>query len=111
MLANQYHKQLLQEFWNNFGGRKNNGSKYCFNDKLQALKEYADKKVFYKNQQPLKKRRASFVSKFGGKVCFLCGGKPECRHHIIQLQHGGLNQRLNIILLCHKCHSKIHHWL
>ncbi len=109
--GNIYHKQLLQEFWDNFNGRKNNGSKYKKDLKLKVLKEFAEKKVLYKNQQNLKKRRKAFISKFGGKYCFLCGTKPQCRHHIIQLQNGGINARKNIVQLCHPCHAEIHPWL
>jgi len=109
--GNQYHKLLLKIFWDEFGGNKNNGSKYKEEDKLNALKVIANCRVIYKNQQTLKKRRAAFVSKFGGKKCFICQEPPQCRHHMIQLQHGGINQRKNIVKLCNPCHKKIHPWM
>jgi 5-methylcytosine-specific restriction endonuclease McrA len=32
-------------------------------------------------------------------------------HHIIPLNGGGVNIRLNLIPLCFDCHAEIHPWL
>lgn len=46
-----------------------------------------------------------------GRICFACGGPGQCRHHIVQIQHGGHNGPQNIVTLCHGCHEQIHPWL
>jgi HNH endonuclease len=50
--------------------------------------------------------------KFDWGNCRLCRrAKAQLLHHIVQLQNGGHNHRLNLISLCHDCHKKIHPWL
>lgn len=46
-----------------------------------------------------------------GKRCQACGEWAQCRHHIFELQHGGVNHKRNIVYLCHRCHARIHPWL
>ena len=46
-----------------------------------------------------------------GASCFACGRPPQHRHHIIQIQHGGLNDPTNIVWLCRGCHERIHPWM
>lgn len=43
--------------------------------------------------------------------CIACGEPAKLRHHIIQLQHGGTNERENIVAVCHSCNHLIHPWL
>lgn len=43
--------------------------------------------------------------------CFVCLGVTQCRHHVIQVQHGGDNRKSNVVGLCHRCHKKVHPWL
>lgn len=44
-------------------------------------------------------------------ICFACRGVGEVRHHIIQIQHGGLNSKKNLVTLCKGCHAEVHPWL
>lgn len=43
-------------------------------------------------------------------TCFNCGCKEEKLdiHHVVPISLGGTNNILNIVLLCAKCHGKIH---
>lgn len=44
--------------------------------------------------------------------CFVCGQHNfVVKHHVIQLQHGGNNNHLNIEMVCDACHCAIHPWL
>lgn len=112
------HRQKLLYFWGKFGGTKNDGRKYNQVDKLNALIELSNIKIYYKTQQTLIKRRNSFNkiknwrhNPLTHKWCFVCLEKPDVRHHIIQLQYGGINCKKNIVSLCNSCHSKVHPWL
>lgn len=52
--------------------------------------------------------------RYNGKIatCRLCEEvDARCRHHIIQLQHGGFNKGNNILALCNDCHKLIHPWM
>lgn len=118
MYANLILKETLLEFWKNFGGRKNNGIGYKTEDKLLALIRLAQFNIPFRKQQPLSKRRNQFnetrgtlhpFRRFG--VCFVCSGPASARHHIVQLQNGGINSKKNIVSLCATCHAKIHPWL
>lgn len=45
-------------------------------------------------------------------VCFACRkARKTVTHHVVQLQNGGTNQRLNRVSVCRQCHAKIHPWL
>jgi hypothetical protein len=44
-------------------------------------------------------------------ICAVCYAVPNVRHHIVQIQNGGLNNPKNLMLLCNPCHAKIHPWL
>lgn len=74
------------------------------------------------NQQELGKRkildpviRRSVESRAGG-ACECCGygkGVPDLMgafqvHHIVAVQYGGSDSKLNLILLCHNCHKLVH---
>jgi 5-methylcytosine-specific restriction endonuclease McrA len=111
-------KNLLVEFWLKFGGRKNRGIGFDPIVKIEALRLLAETRVRYKKQQALELRREQFddakpklhsFRRFG--CCFVCGGMANDRHHIIQLQNGGINSKKNIVSLCSKCHEKIHPWM
>jgi hypothetical protein len=43
--------------------------------------------------------------------CFICGKESSVSHHIILLKNGGINDALNIVPLCNKCHCAIHPWM
>jgi hypothetical protein len=108
-------KKLLLEFWDYF---KSN-PRYSI-DRINMLKKYADFVIHYKKSVLLSERRKEFNKRKFALVdgndsnkwiCFVCHEKAECRHHIIQLQNGGLNSRKNLVPLCHCCHKKIHPWM
>ncbi len=40
--------------------------------------------------------------------CFVCLEASVHRHHIIQIQHGGVNTWRNQVPLCEPCHRKVH---
>ncbi len=120
MNANQIHKLKLEEFWNQFGGRKTDGVGFKTSDKLEALKRLAVFVVPFKRQSSIQDRRAAFEESKAilhklwthrNRICFCCGHPPTARHHIIQIQNGGLNCRKNVVSLCDECHAEIHPWL
>lgn len=108
----------LQAFWKSYGGKGRNGQGFPMEAKIQSLIRMADVRVFSKRQAPLKARRRAWNWIKTGKkgqtlyrICFVCGKDAECRHHIIQLQHGGRNMHDNVVGLCNRCHAEIHPWL
>ena len=116
--SNDIHKKLTSEFWEMFGGNKNDGTKFDRDEKLQAIKILAETIIPRKSQQTLQYRRERFNkvkqhrhSIKTNNLCFICGGKAQCRHHLIQLQNGGINSKRNLISICNKCHADVHPWL
>lgn len=111
-------KLLLKEFWNRFGGKRCSGEGLDRQVKLATLVEFAAIVIPYRNQQTLFTRRTKFQAavgrrRFKRKKCFVCENKASqsVRHHIIQLQYGGINSKKNIISVCRSCHAEIHPWL
>ncbi len=120
MNANQAHKLKLEKFWKQFGGKKTNGIGFDKATKLEALKRLAAFVVSFKRQSSIRYRRESFDESKGvmhklwtrrNRVCFCCGSAATARHHIIQIQNGGMNCRKNIVSLCDGCHAEIHPFL
>jgi hypothetical protein len=118
MFANLILKQTLLEFWSRFGDKKSAGIGFDPIHKLNALIELSSLVIPYKKQTELEKRRQQFNEakatlhkwkRFG--FCFVCLNPATARHHIVQLQNGGINSRKNIVSLCDSCHTKIHPWL
>jgi hypothetical protein len=116
--SNDIHKKLTTEFWAKFGGGKNDGTMFCQIEKLQAVKALAEIVIPRKSQQTLEYRRTRFNrvkphrhSMKTHSLCFVCGGKAQCRHHLIQLQNGGINSKRNLISICNECHAEVHPWL
>ncbi len=111
------HQRHLKVFWNAFGGKRVSGVGISRAFKISILKKYSDIKLFRRNKQSLKRKREKFDEikdekfKSKNKICFICGHKPNVRHHIIQIQYGGINTKQNIIYLCYGCHAEIHDWL
>lgn len=94
-------EQYLRIFWKWFRNNKN---------KIVLLKQFSNIKlnyipdiVFVRNEFNKSNRK-----KWTNAQCYVCGKKPTIAHHIIQIQNGGLNIKLNIIRLCRNCHSEIH---
>lgn len=118
--ANQLQKRLILEFWSNFGGKKCRGDGYPKELKLEKLREWAEIAIPYQKQASLEERREQFneIKSVMHKLwitkndcCFVCLGRPDGRHHIIQLQNGGINSKKNVVSICDCCHSEIHPWL
>ena len=120
MSANEILKHSVLKFWDKFGGWKPKGDYSQFNQqsKLAAIKEMAELKIPFKHQRPVELRRVEFDKNKAklcrhklGSPCFVCSCPSTDRHHIIQMQNGGINSRRNLIALCRKCHSQIHPWM
>lgn len=122
IVAPLYHKLVLKQFWDKFGSNNKNGIGFSKEAKLELLIKVANIKIRYKDQQSLQKRRGMFLKntrrfkrknpdKKFNSPCFVCSEKAQCRHHMIQLQYGGINCGRNIIRLCNRCHAEIHPWL
>lgn len=116
--GHQLLKEQLELFWCQFGGSKCNGDGMPQKDKMSELKRMAAIVIPYRKQQPTSARRDQFNeikhSMHKMKVfwkCFVCGTAAKSRHHIIQLQNGGINSRKNVVSLCDPCHAEIHPWL
>lgn len=96
-----------------------------FEFRLKVLKKYANKKYIHVRKETLARLRKRFnnrkvksyipiVDSNGDfKICQLCEGNTiaQCRHHVVQLQHGGFKGGRNVIFLCNDCHKLIHPWL
>ncbi len=86
-------------------------------EKLRLLREMAEKQYGQVDGKQLERRRCAFDKRKGrllrlyGLCCFVCGGQAYDRHHVIQLQNNGMNERANLVGLCEGCHARIHPWL
>lgn len=86
-------------------------------DVIALMREYANISVTFgsRNNNPKLQRqkftKASRHKKLWGRACICCGKSGSHRHHIIQLQHGGKNDKNNVVPICVKCHSDIHPWM
>jgi 5-methylcytosine-specific restriction endonuclease McrA len=92
-------------------------SPWDYREKLAHLKAM-DALRFEKVSYPaLKRARDAFTTDQSFRYllkrkCWACSKQPaELRHHIIELQHGGRNERENLVALCNFCHSRVHNWL
>jgi hypothetical protein len=118
-------KKLLKDFWSIFKSSRTqkelekmgvrvvaqNHSKWF---KISKLKEYAEKTIFSdKHSNPQKVRHDWDLLKGMAipRPCFICFSTTTHRHHIIQIQNGGLNDADNIVPICNKCHCIIHPWM
>jgi hypothetical protein len=114
----QAHSEAIRAFWERFGRTKNDGSGFDRTEKMNRLKQMAEVVIRYNQQQTLEYRRERFNAAKqsrhllkGYPDCFVCGDPATERHHIIQLQHGGINSKRNLVSLCHGCHCQIHPWM
>lgn len=88
--------------------------------KLKILIKFSKKKYKAVSKEYLKQVRIKLynrinlgtVYRYNGIIvrCKLCEkNNAECRHHIIQINHGGNPfKRKNQIALCNECHKKVH---
>jgi len=114
------HKLALEDFWKDFGGwyPRRDYSRFSASFKLARLNQMAALVIEYKKQNGSSTRRSEFNEVKSrlcrdpiGSPCFVCGKQGRARHHIIQLQNGGINARRNLVILCEPCHAEIHPWL
>jgi 5-methylcytosine-specific restriction endonuclease McrA len=108
-------KQLLDRFWIEFGNHFSGRWTTSQDHRLSLLKRYAEIVIRYNGRSPLSDYRSKFnkikfrlhpLDDFG--YCFVCQKKAQVRHHIIQLQNGGINSHNNILSLCNFCHGLVH---
>jgi len=106
--------EALAEFWNSFGGRKNNGIGVEPDLKMAALKRYVQMKFGFKKRMSVAERRTKFerVKKRrhnlkSHAICFVCGRNANVRHHIIQIAGGATNAKRNLVSLCTPCHDEV----
>lgn len=117
MNRSQLSKLYLKQFWDKVGPRGARGKNKSQHIKLYMLKRYSELDISSKINRYKEKREAFNNSRtkryihVKSAICFVCGHKPHCRHHIILLKHGGMNIKKNFVLLCSDCHAKIHDWL
>jgi 5-methylcytosine-specific restriction endonuclease McrA len=110
MVSKRATIKILQAFWNNFEATDS------VTKRLELLKEF-DKQHSRRSisKQELTSRRQDFKQSkhfnYFKENCKVCLKFPVIRHHLIELQHGGLNVYSNIMPLCRECHATIHPWL
>lgn len=112
------HKLYLKDFWLEFGvlpyGRRGYSAK-SKTETIEGLRKLAEIDLNYQtrytSREQFEKRKNNRKAFTGFKYCFSCRSKPEIRHHILLLKHGGRNQKNNVIGLCRKCHAEVHDWL
>jgi hypothetical protein len=102
-LTEPLQKKALESFWNDV---ENSGSKKA---RLKSMKIMSEL-VFYEETKPWQSRRYYWIRTLKDR-CLSCGGSAEAAHHIIQLQHGGIDQGENVAFVCHECHRAIHPWM
>lgn len=88
--------------------------KFCSHNSKQkiitALQYYAGVIYKYQHKSYMARRKKNFHLKTA-KFCIACGARASVVHHVIQIQHGGLNNSRNAVSLCNTCHCLIHEWL
>lgn len=123
------HATYLKIFWDEYRSNNNRTrSLRSKDDVIRALRQAGTVFIYYSIKAPtpelqrvaLIKDRAKFdrvknVRKryrfWPNDECLACGNKPQVRHHIIWLKHGGRNVKRNICFLCNYCHAEVHPWL
>lgn len=110
--------ELLEEFWRAQGD--------LAIDRLQLLRLYAMVVVSRPAEWDARAVRAEFhrlyprPSHQGTLGCFSCfaRGRRLHRHHVVQIQHGGSNDRRNLVSVCDtatgrgaSCHQTLHLWM
>lgn len=93
----------LDEFWRQI---------HAGADKLALLRAFAEVALVRPAEWKPAEIRADFERlRFGQDQCFVCNFAEVQHHHIIQIQHGGSNNRRNFAALCERCHGAVHPWL
>jgi len=110
-------RQTARIFWEKAGGHNTLAYRSLSKDyRLKLLIEMSNIIIRKVSDIEVRKTRMyfdkhKFNENYRIKECFVCLGSGEIRHHIIQLQNGGENIRINIVGLCKKCHAEIHPWM
>jgi len=83
--------------------------------KKQYAKNNREKILAYKREynklgvRPLDSMAKAKIIKAKGSKCYRCGSENNLHiHHIKQLRFGGTNADFNLMVLCHKCHTRWH---
>lgn len=103
------HKRELDSFWARISITKISGI-YKTNDIISWLCRLASlpgTKTCSRHHFDVMKSQITLRR----KKCVACDEPATERHHIIPLDAGGPNCKLNIAPLCNPCHSAIHPWL
>lgn len=68
----------------------------------------------YMNQKDLKREVREKVIQERGEICETCKTVPSYGkssliiHHVVPKKHGGTNEPTNLMVLCYRCHNKLH---
>jgi HNH endonuclease len=105
------NKRVLLLFWRHFKAAR------TVEMRIQLLRELAEVVRYKPVPKTLDLHRRKFdkkkhrLARLTGKDCAVCMSPANVRHHIVQLQNGGINHRKNLVLLCNRCHAEVHPWL
>jgi len=99
-------KDALKEFW------ERARTSEAIVDRLLLLQEFAERLVYtHPRRRYASTRRRHLKIRLRGS-CWACRMRPAVhRHHIIQVQYGGLNRSANGVGLCYGCHAVVHPWM
>ena len=114
VIKDMNYREAIDQFWDYYGGKKCCGKGHDPDQKLQRLIRLSHYRIGKRRKnergkfEKIKWKRHSLRSH---PFCFICRCPAEVRHHIIQIQNGGINAKRNIVSLCRACHIKIHPWI
>jgi hypothetical protein len=84
-------------------------------DRIDLLRQLADVAVKRPDDwSPLEIRREhEATARESAQRCFCCrtGSRRLYWHHIVAIQHGGDNNRRNLVAICLRCHAAVHPWM
>lgn len=83
--------------------------------RILVLRKFANIRNYEVGVDAFNRRRRERPEAGGRGDCFCCGRcrdvRPLVKHHVIQLQYGGVNKKTNLRVICVDCHALIHPWL
>jgi 5-methylcytosine-specific restriction endonuclease McrA len=105
-------RELLENFWRMFDALPNTSMR------LGYLRETSSPGWPRVDEGMRKRLRREFSRRYRDLLknideqCGICGNdRWREKHHIIPLSFGGINDDLNLIAICMKCHNEIHFWM
>lgn len=104
-------RTYLKEFWPKFSTAESN------TERLFLLTRAANPGWGRVTEYLRKALRKEFQSRYRKLLtvpieqCPTCGLRPKEKHHVIPLAFGGINEDINLILICMACHDEIHPWM